>query len=222
VTPSVSHVLKRLYDQDDRPTYGGPDDILGTLARTILSQQTTSANASEAFAELLDEFGGDWERIRRAGSDAVAETIEVAGLANQKARRIVGVLEWLDEHRERLSLEFLREKTAEEARDFLTDFKGVGPKTASFTLMDAAGMPLFPMDTHILRICERLGWIEDQSRNEQAHERMLPAIPDGEHYAAHIALVRHGRRRCHSSNPACQACPLSDLCSYDQSRSHDQ
>jgi len=210
--PAVSDVLRRLYDRYGRPSYDGPDDLLGTLIRTILSQNTTRSNTDRAFANLLDRFGGDWDRIRRVPTDAVVDAIEIGGLARQKAPRIQNILEHLRDERGAYDLEFLRNWKVDRARNYLLDFKGVGPKTASFTLMYAADMPLFPMDTHILRICERLGWIEESASSTDAHETMLPAIPRGEHYPAHIAMVRHGREICHARNPDCETCPLLEVC----------
>ena len=214
--PPISTVLERLYDHYGRPEYRGPDDILGTLVRTILSQNTTRSNTDRAFAALLDRYAGDWARVRDAPTDQLEETVAVAGLAGQKAPRIQGVLEHLSQTRGELSLEFLAEWEVDRARDYLLEFKGVGPKTAAFTLMYAAGMPLFPMDTHILRLCRRLGWIGESTSSRDAHETMLPRIPDGEHYAAHIVMVRHGREICHARDPDCRACPLLACCPTGQ------
>jgi len=210
--PSVREILDRLYERYGRPEYRGPDDLLGTLIRTILSQNTTRSNTDRAFAGLLDRFGGDWDRVRRAPTEAVVEAIEIGGLAGQKAPRIQNILARIHDERDAYELEFLRDWDVERARNYLLDFKGVGPKTASFTLMYAADMPLFPMDTHILRICERLGWLESSTSSSEAHERMLPAIPNGEHYPAHIVLVRHGREDCRARDPNCEACPLLEIC----------
>lgn len=210
--PPIRDVLDALYEAYGRPTYDGPDDLLGTLVRTIISQQTTSANATRAFGALLDEFHGDWAQMHAASVDAIAETIDVAGLAGQKAERIHRVLQRLDEERGEYSLGFLRDLEVHEARDYLTSFKGVGPKTAAFTLMYAADMPVFPMDTHIIRICKRLGWLGEAASNKKAHDRIEPQIPDGEHYAAHMVLVRHGRQTCHARNPECADCALDEMC----------
>lgn len=214
--PPIRVVLDRLYAHHGRPTYRGPDDLLGTLIRTILSQNTTRENTDRAFARLLDRFDGDWERIRKAPVDDLVDAIDIGGLARQKAPRIQKILEHLEENRGALSLEFLRDLPVDEARDYLLDFKGVGPKTAAFTLMYAADKPLFPMDTHILRICKRLGWLDEGTSSRKAHQKMLPAIPDGEHYPAHIVMVRHGREICHARNPECETCPLLELCPTGQ------
>lgn len=210
--PKARTVLDRLYEHYGRPAYEGPDDLLGTLVRTILSQNTTRSNTDRAFARLLERFGGDWDRIRRAPTDAVVDAIEIGGLARQKAPRIQQILADLRDERGTYDLAFLREWEVDRARNYLLDFKGVGPKTASFTLMYAADMPLFPMDTHILRLCERLGWIPTSTSSSDAHDRMLPEIPDGEHYPAHVVMVRHGRDLCHARDPNCEVCPLLEVC----------
>lgn len=210
--PPIEIVLEKLYERYGRPEYDGPDDLLGTLVRTILSQNTTRSNTDRAFGRLLERFGGDWDRIRRAPTDEVVAAIEVGGLARQKAPRIQKILETLHDERDEYALSFLRNWDVDRAHDYLVQFKGVGPKTAAFTLMYAAGMPLFPMDTHILRICRRLGWTDESTSSAEAHDRMLPEIPDGEHYAAHIVMVRHGREICHARNPDCPSCPLLEVC----------
>lgn len=213
---TLTTALQELYARYGEPTYDGPDDLLGVLVQTILSQQTTRQNCQRAFGQLLDKFAGDWRRCQIAPRADLEEAIACAGLAKQKSTRIQALLARLEEERGDYSLEFLREMTPDDARDYLTSFKGVGPKTAAFTLMYAAGMALFPMDTHIFRICERLGWLDAGQSSKQAHRRMEEMIPAGQHYAAHMVLVRHGREVCHARSPACEDCPLGDICLYYQ------
>lgn len=218
-TPAdIEEVLARLYRHYGREEYDGPDDLLGVLVRTILSQQTTRQNCRRAFGQLVDTYGGDWERIRRAPPDELVEVIAVAGLAGQKAERIQALLERLADERGEYSLAFVREMEVDQARRYLTRFKGVGPKTAAFVLMYAAGMSAFPMDTHILRICRRLGYIDESTSSQKAHRIMEERIPDDQHYSAHMVLVRHGRQICRAQNPSCDACPIQTQCPWpDQS-----
>jgi endonuclease-3 len=217
LNPPIRKVLDILYDRYGRPEYSGPDDLLGTLVRTILSQNTTRQNTDRSFGRLIERFAGDWDRIAEAPVDAVVEAIKVGGLARQKAPRIQSILRDVREEHGAYSLEHLRELDVDEAQSYLESFKGVGPKTAKFTLMYAGGMSVFPMDTHILRLCERLGWTDPSDDSRQAHRFMEPRIPDGEHYGAHIVMIRHGRQTCHARNPDCPDCPLLDLCPHGQS-----
>lgn len=219
LNPPIRKVLDRLYDRYGRPEYSGPDDLLGTLVRTILSQNTTRQNTERSFARLMDTFGGDWQRIAAAPTEAVVDAIEIGGLARQKAPRIQSILRDVRREHGEYSLEHLRDDEVDEAQSYLEAFKGVGPKTAKFTLMYAGGMPVFPMDTHILRLCERLGWTDPKADSRQAHDFMEPRIPQGEHYAAHIVMIRHGRQTCHARSPDCSDCTLLDLCPYGQNHS---
>ena len=216
LTPPIRTVLDILYTSHGRPEYSGPDDLMGTLVRTILSQNTNRQNTDRSFGRLIDRFGGDWDRVAQAPTEAVVDAIEVGGLAQQKAPRIQAILREVRREQGAYSLEHLRKMDAAQAQSYLESFKGVGPKTAKFTLMYAGGMSVFPMDTHILRLCERLGWTEPSADNRRAHEFMEPHIPDGEHYAAHIAMIRHGREVCHARDPDCPECPLLDLCPFGQ------
>lgn len=214
----VAATLQALYELHGRAQYEGSDDLLGVLVQTILSQQTTNQSSRRAFNNLIERWAGDWAQIQHAPQVEVARAIDCAGLSKQKSTRIQALLARLVEARGEYSLEFLRDLPADAARDYLTQFKGVGPKTAAFTLMYAAGMDVFPMDTHIFRICERLGWIDPGESSESAHQKMERLIPPGEHYAAHMALVRHGRTICHARAPECEKCPLRSVCVYYQQR----
>jgi len=216
---NLGRALAELYRLYGKPSYDGPDDLLGVLVQTILSQQTTRANCQRAFGQLLDACGGDWRRCQVAPLAELQAAIACAGLAKQKSARIQALLARLDRERGEYSLEFLRAMTPDDARDYLTSFKGVGPKTAAFTLMYAAGMALFPMDTHIFRICQRLGFIDAHHSSASAHRRMEALIAPGEHYAAHMVLVQHGREVCHARAPECPKCPLRDICLYYQADS---
>jgi len=210
--PPMDEVLELLYDAYGVWETDGDDDILGVLVSAILSQSTNNQNSTRAFNGLIDRFEGDWEQVRTADIADVADSIAPGGLSKQKAPRIQAILQKLHEERDELTLEWLRDETPEDARSYLLSMKGVGPKTAAFTLMRAAGMPLFAMDTHILRLCIRLGWTTSSMSDTKAHAFMQARIPSGHHDSAHVAMIRHGRQRCFAQNPECASCPLGHLC----------
>ncbi len=219
--PPLDEVVDRLFDAHGRPDPDSGDDLLGSLIATILSQSTNNKNSSRAFGDLVDRFGGDWSRIAQADVDEIADAIEIGGLSQQKAPRIKKALQKIHDDFGAYSLEDLREWDVDEAQNYLLDLKGVGPKTASFVLMRAAEMPLFAMDTHILRLCKRLGWIDASTSSKKAHDTMLPHIPEGDHDAIHVVMIRHGRRVCHARNPDCGDCALLSLCDYGQTHHDD-
>ena len=140
--------------------WGLPDwntlPAIDELVNTILSQNTNDRNRDIAFAKLKAAFP-DWDAVRDAPVEDVIECIRTAGLANQKGPRIQKVLKAVSAAAPDYDLTFLKEKSPDEAKAWLTAFEGVGLKTASIVMVFSLGMPAFPVDTHIYRITGRLG-----------------------------------------------------------------
>ncbi|MBE0690087.1 MAG: endonuclease III, partial [Anaerolineae bacterium] len=144
------------------------------------------------------------------------EAIKPAGLANQKAPRIQQVLRRIYADRGELSIDFLRDLDLEVARKWLVDLDGVGPKTAAIVLCFAFNLPAFPVDTHIHRVGQRIGFIPPKMGADKAHPYMEAIIPPEDYYAFHLQVIWHGRQICQARRPACERCPLTDQCDYYQ------
>ncbi|MDL1912337.1 hypothetical protein FBQ81_16865 [Chloroflexi bacterium CFX6] len=132
-------IHERLLEFYGEPIWRNPLPAIDELVSTILSQNTNDVNRDRAFNALRAKFP-TWEAVRDAKEMDVIETIRPAGLANQKGPRIQQVLKAITVERGDLDLSFLREMSVEEARDWLTKFNGVGPKTVP------CGYPRLPRD----------------------------------------------------------------------------
>lgn len=199
-----------------RRDYGNPKlavarSLLGQLVETILSQNTSDTNSSRAFRELRRRFPR-WDNVLSAPTAEVAQAIRSAGLANTKAPRIQAILRRIQTEHGQLSLAHLRRMTDAEAMDWLLALPGVGPKTAACVLLFGMGRDVFPVDTHIHRLCCRLGIVSHFTSAEKTQEQMAGAIPKGRALALHINLIRHGRRVCRAQRPRCDACVLAAMC----------
>lgn len=199
-----------------RHEYGDPKlaparSLLGQLVETVLSQNTTDTNSSRAFRELRRQFSR-WDDVLAARTSAVAQAIWSAGLANTKAPRIQTILRRIRNERGRLSLAHLRRMTDTEVMAYLLALPGVGPKTAACVLLFGMGRDVFPVDTHIHRLCRRLGMVSHFTSAEKTQEQMAGAIPKGRALALHINLIRHGRRICRAQRPRCDTCVLAAIC----------
>ncbi|MBL8097208.1 MAG: endonuclease III [Anaerolineales bacterium] len=188
------------------------------LVATVLSQNTSDINSGRAFGQLLERYGS-MEAVRDADPAELIATIRPAGLANQKGPRIQAVLRAITEARGTLDLKFLRKLTPAEGRAWLTQFNGVGPKTASIVLLFALGIPTFPVDTHVHRVTGRLGLRPETLSADDSHEWLEGLFVPEAYHDAHINLIRHGREICHARNPKCEICPLQRLCADFQARS---
>jgi len=202
-----------LLDYYGEPKWRNPLPPLDELVSTILSQNTNDTNRDRAYDALRARFP-TWEQVRDADEQAVIEAIRQAGLANQKGPRIQNVLREITKQRGELSLDFLDDLPVQEAKDWLIEFKGVGPKTAAIVLLFSLNKPAFPVDTHVHRVTGRLGLRPEKMNAEKAHQYLAQLFPSDSYYAAHLNLIRLGREICHARRPNCPSCPLKDLCGY--------
>jgi endonuclease-3 len=196
--------LPRLPKRKSRP--------LDSLIATLLSQNTNDRNSYRAWLSLKRRFPS-WARVHKAPWKAIAKAIEVGGLKNQKAKRIKLILHTIVKERGSFSLDFLHQLSDEQVMEYLLAMKGVGNKTAACVLVFSLGRDVFPVDTHIHRLCNRLALVKTKSADE-TYEAMKPVLPPGRAYSFHVNLIHFGRQTCRSSNPLCGQCILFDECSY--------
>lgn len=209
----VKTVLERLCRTYGKPSKRPLESPLDSLVSTILSQNTSDLNSHRAF-EALKKAYPDWPMVLSATKNDLAKVIQAGGLANQKAARIKEILARIQKERGELSLDFLENESTKSARTYLLDFKGVGQKTAACVLLFSLNKPVFPVDTHILRIAIRLGWIPKNSDADHAHALLEKIIPQSMYFTAHINLIAQGKTICKAIKPHCRTCPISDLCKY--------
>lgn len=204
-------VFEKLQEHYGRPQWRQHLEPVDELVSTILSQSTSDTNRDKGFHALKERYP-DWESVMNAPTDEVIETIRSSGLANQKGPRIQGALRFVKEQQGSITLDFLEELPLPEAKDWLTQIKGVGPKTAAIILLFAFGRPAFPVDTHVFRVSGRLGLIEPGTSANKAHD-VLEEIGDPDtFYAMHLNLISHGREICVARTPKCEICFLQEEC----------
>lgn len=191
-------------------------DPISQLVSTIISQNTNDTLRDQAYDSLQERFP-TWEQVRDAPEVEVIQAIKIAGLSQQKGPRMQAALRRISEERGELSLEFLRDMTVEEAKEWLTAMNGIGPKTAAIVLLFALDMPAFPVDTHVHRVTKRLGLIPKKASRERAHDLLESMMPPETYYAFHLNLIRLGREVCQARQPRCELCVLRDSCDYYQS-----
>jgi endonuclease-3 len=209
----IRELVERLEKRLGRPRRISRFDPMEELVSCILSQHTTDASSFPAFTRLRETFSS-WDDIVRAGPGAVAPVIRNAGLANQKARSIVGCLVEIHRRTGDYSLEVLREMPTMEARGWLMSLPGVGPKTASIVLCFSFGRETIPVDTHIFRVAKRLGLVPEGQDERRAHDTLMDVVPPDLAFRFHVALIQHGRTVCRAPVPLCPECTIADLCEW--------
>jgi endonuclease-3 len=212
---SPAEIVRRLSALYGEPVWRPHGDPMAELVLTILSQNTSDSNSGRAFMRLVTRFP-DWRVLMEAPIAEIEREIAVGGLAKQKAPRIKASLEAVWAARGSFDLEFLRELPLDEAKSWLREMKGVGPKTAACVLMFSFGRPALPVDTHVHRVAQRLGLVPERATTEQAHDILEAMLATQLVFPFHIMLIKHGRRLCRAQRPLCQDCPLLDGCPAGQ------
>ncbi len=206
----IARLLEKSYGRPQQETAGDP---LDTLILTILSQNTNDRNRDRAYDALKAAFP-QWEGVLRANRRSVVRAIRPGGLAEQKAGRIREILRWVEAHFGGLSLSALHKMDSGTIKEVFGNLNGVGPKTVHCLLLFGLGREAFPVDTHVLRVGKRLGFIPERMSAEKAHSWMPPLVPEGKSLSLHVNLIRLGRALCRPKNPRCPDCLLKTVCLY--------
>lgn len=177
------------------------DDPFRVLVGTILSARTKDPVTNDAIGRLW-EVARTPEGILAIPERQLAELIKPVGFYNAKARNLHGMCEML-----------INEFDGEipQTRDELLRLPGVGRKVANLVLNICFGIPAICVDTHVHRICNRLGWIETETPEQS--EFALMEVIDEKHWAAlNMVLVNHGQQVCNPVSPWCSRCLISAQC----------
>jgi len=213
----AAEVYRRLLIAYGEPTWRPYYQPMDELVLTFLSQNTSDLNSGRAFEALKARYP-TWQAVLDAPVEELTETIRSGGLAQQKAPRIQRALRRILAERGEFDLGFLAGLSPDEGIQWLTRFDGVGHKTASIVLLFCFNKPAFPVDTHVQRVSQRLGFAgpkDDPAKIKAIWESLAPAEW---FYALHLNLIRHGRQVCHARSPRCETCALRAQCDWFQAQ----
>ena len=171
------------------------------LVATILSAQSTDKGVNTVTPALFERYPTPAD-LADADPGELEKLIHATGFFRSKARSLMGMASAVVER-----FGGRVPSTMEE----LVELPGVGRKTANVILSVGFDLPGLPVDTHVMRLSQRLGLTEDTDpvRIEQQLNAMLPP---GEWGDFSLRMILHGRRVCVARTPRCEDCVLSDFC----------
>lgn len=200
--------LQNLYP-DARPAlhFNSPYEL---LVAVILSAQCTDERVNKVTAELFREHNTP-ETMLLLSQSELEKTIFSCGFYRMKAEHILSA-----------SADILSKFGGKvpDTLDRLQTLAGVGRKTANVVYSVAFGGDAIAVDTHVLRVSNRLGLAHAETP-EKTEAQLMTAIPKSDWSKAHHWLIYHGRRVCHSRRPDCETCTLTPWCEYYRNRDRD-
>lgn len=184
---------------------------LGQLVKSIISSRTLDAVSSRAYDRLETAFPA-LSLLADAAAEDVGRLIADVTFPDDKARYLVAALRRIGAERPGHDLGFLGALPLAEALAWLEALPGVARKVAASTLnASTLDRPVFIVDTHVLRVLGRLGFVGDGAGYRRASEAVTAAMPDwrgADFLRFHILLKRLGQRICRRDGPDCARCPL--------------
>lgn len=180
------------------------NNVFELAIAVTLSAQTTDKRVNEITKILFSKYE-TIESLANANYDDVFEIIKPLGLASSKTKNIIAIAN--DIHNK---YNDVVPNTLEE----LTKLPGVGRKTASVILAVGFNIPAFPVDTHLVRMANRLGYSKsnDPLIVENDYKKY---IKKNDWILAHHLFLLFGRYHCKAKNPECSNCNLRKNCKYD-------
>ncbi len=179
-------------------------DPFKILISTILSARTRDANTRIATEELFAKYNTP-KLIASAKTEEIESLIRASGFYKVKAARVKEV-----------SQELINRYDSKVPANYedLVGLPGVGSKTANCVLVYAFKIPAIPVDVHVHRISNRLGWLKTITP-EKTEQALMSIIPKELWLMLNRLLVRFGQQVCKPIKPRCNICVINDLCPKD-------
>lgn len=171
------------------------------LVATILSAQCTDARVNQVTAIMFEKYYKP-EHFAGLSLESIEALIFSTGYYKAKARHIQEASRTIIE-------EFNNEVPG--TMDELLTIPGVGRKTANVILGHIFNLPAVVVDTHVIRIINRLGFA-DTTNPEKIEHILMELLPEDKWVIFTHYMINFGRKICVARKPRCKECMLSDIC----------
>lgn len=193
-------LLTRYPDPKTALIFSNPLEL---LVATILSARCTDVKVNEVTPGLFRKY-------KTAGDYAAADIrtfeseIRPTGFYKNKAKMIINCCK-------KIVSDF--NGKVPDTLEELTTLPGVGRKTANVVLGSAFNKQAIAVDTHVLRISNRLG-IAHSDNPDKVEVALTSQLPEKVLTAFNLAMILHGRETCTAAKPKCPACVLFRECEW--------
>ena len=169
---------------------------------TILSAQCTDKRVNLVTPALFRKYrtAKEWAAAPQA---TLEKEFHSTGFFRNKAKNVRALMA-------RLDAEFGGELPGD--FDVLVSLPGIGRKTANLLVATVFGKPGLVVDTHFIRLSNRLGFVKNETDATKIERELAKIVPPQDWTDWSHRMVWHGRRRCFARKPDCPHCSLADLC----------
>lgn len=192
-------------------------DSVGQLVKSIISGRTKDGISRAAYDALARRYC-DWNQLADAEPKDIQRIIARVTFSDAKATWLSAALRIIRARVGALDLEFLRDWPVELALAWLENLPGVGRKVSASALnFSTLRKPALVIDSHALRVLQRLHFVPPDADIETAFETVMPTLAEwnaDDISELHCLLKTLGQMHCKHARPDCAACPLNVLCPH--------
>ena len=170
----------------------------------MLSAQTTDKAVNAVTYTLFKDFP-TLEALENAPLEEIENRIKRLGLYKNKAANIKGIVH-------KIITDFNGELPSD--KNLLQTLPGIGNKSAGVIRIEVFKIPDLPVDTHIIRISNRLGIANSKDEPIDIERKLKKLIPESHWIKTHHQLIHFGRYFCLARSPKCEQCQLRNICKY--------
>lgn len=179
------------------------NSVYQLLVAVILSAQCTDKRVNIVTKELFKNYDTP-EKMLTLTQEELEDKIHSCGFYHNKAKNILS-----------MSKDLIEKFDGKVPKDIekMQSLAGVGRKTANVVYSEAFKGDAIAVDTHVLRVSNRLGFVKTE--NPYKCELALMELFDKSRWGKlHLQLVHFGRYICKAINPKCDECPFTRICNY--------
>jgi len=170
----------------------------------VLSAQTTDNQVNRVTPLLFKKYP-DFHTLAQADISDVEEIIKSTGFYHNKAKHIVALAK---------TIVHTFHGVVPNTREELMRLPGVGRKSANVILAFGFGIPAIPVDTHVARVANRIGYT-DSKKPIAIEMALMERITQSDWITAHLLFIYHGRAVCYARKPTCSSCPIISYCHFE-------
>ncbi len=178
------------------------------LIATVLSAQCTDKRVNIVTRDLFSKY--DINALAHATNKEIENIIRPCGSYTKKALYIIKISN-------RLVKDY--NGIVPNDRNYLESLPGVGRKTANVVLKNLFNEPCIPVDTHVIRVCNRLRIVKNETNPLKIEKVLMKIIPKEKWNRVSEQILLFGRYYCKSLNPECKSCLFQSNCKrYKQNK----
>lgn len=174
------------------------------IVAVILSAQCTDKRVNMTTPAIFERFP-DAAAMAEGTVEEIYDLIKSISYPNNKAKHLSAMAK-------KLVADFNGE--VPDDMELLQTLPGVGRKTANVMMAVAFHKPSMPVDTHVFRVANRIGLVNNTKTPLETEKELVKNIPPDILSTAHHWLILHGRYVCVARKPKCEECGISSCCKY--------